>query len=190
MASAGHSSDGCNVCLWDTLLPHRSAKIQAFSAHDGGSPCLVYSPKHQVIISGPFFPYPIVRADELRLSNVISISECLGLLLIFSFRRAKGRHKHFRLAPESIASLVPSSRIGDQVLDFRPDAGGVRHGRRRRRYSRLGIHRPQPHPRLPRRTRPILLVLSTRRCRNLPTRPPQLWVFTLQVSILTRALWS
>ena len=30
LASAGHSSDGKNVALWDTLMPSKRACVQAF----------------------------------------------------------------------------------------------------------------------------------------------------------------
>ncbi|XP_023930909.1 dmX-like protein 2 [Lingula anatina] len=52
LASSGHSSESKNVCLWDTLLPPRSSLVQAFVCHEHGSPCLVYAPQHQILITG------------------------------------------------------------------------------------------------------------------------------------------
>ncbi|XP_064619402.1 dmX-like protein 1 isoform X3 [Lineus longissimus] len=52
IASAGHSGENKNVCLWDTLLPQKSSLIQAFSCHDQGCPAIIYAPQHQVLISG------------------------------------------------------------------------------------------------------------------------------------------
>jgi len=51
-ATAGHSSENKNVCLWDTLLPQKRSLVQAFTCHDQGASCLVYAPQHQIIISG------------------------------------------------------------------------------------------------------------------------------------------
>uniref|UniRef100_T1IMB2 RAVE complex protein Rav1 C-terminal domain-containing protein n=1 Tax=Strigamia maritima TaxID=126957 RepID=T1IMB2_STRMM len=51
-ATAGHSSENKNVCLWDTLLPQKRALVKAFTCHDQGCSCLVYAPQHQMIISG------------------------------------------------------------------------------------------------------------------------------------------
>ncbi|XP_060557818.1 dmX-like protein 2 isoform X5 [Ruditapes philippinarum] len=52
IATAGNSSESRNVCLWDTLLPPRSACVHAFTCHEHGSPALVYAPHHQLLISG------------------------------------------------------------------------------------------------------------------------------------------
>ncbi|XP_071118494.1 dmX-like protein 2 isoform X1 [Haliotis cracherodii] len=52
IATAGHSSESKNVCLWDTLLPQRSALVHAFTCHEHGSPAVVYAPQHQMLISG------------------------------------------------------------------------------------------------------------------------------------------
>ncbi|KAK2704911.1 hypothetical protein QYM36_017080, partial [Artemia franciscana] len=49
--SAGLSSDGKNVALWDSLLPQKKAQIHAFVSHDTGSTCVLYSPKNQTIVS-------------------------------------------------------------------------------------------------------------------------------------------
>ncbi|WAR00296.1 DMXL2-like protein [Mya arenaria] len=46
IATAGHSSESRNICIWDTLLP------QPFTCHEHGSPALVYAPHHQLLISG------------------------------------------------------------------------------------------------------------------------------------------
>ncbi|ESO86705.1 hypothetical protein LOTGIDRAFT_166979 [Lottia gigantea] len=52
IATAGHSSENRNVCLWDTLLPKRSSLVHAFKCHEHGSPAVVYAPQHQLLISG------------------------------------------------------------------------------------------------------------------------------------------
>lgn len=52
IATAGHSSESKNVCLWDTLLPQRNALVHAFTCHEHGSPAIVYAPQHQLLISG------------------------------------------------------------------------------------------------------------------------------------------
>ncbi|XP_069136751.1 dmX-like protein 2 [Argopecten irradians] len=52
IATAGHSSESRNVCLWDTLLPQRSACVHAFTCHEHGCPAVVYAPHHQLLISG------------------------------------------------------------------------------------------------------------------------------------------
>jgi len=51
LASAGHSSDGRNVALWDTLLPSKRACVQAFNCHEAGAVCLVHAAQHQLLIS-------------------------------------------------------------------------------------------------------------------------------------------
>lgn len=52
IATAGHSTESRNVCLWDTLLPSRSACVHAFTCHEHGCPAIVYAPHHQLLISG------------------------------------------------------------------------------------------------------------------------------------------
>ncbi|KAJ7385421.1 DmX-like protein 1 [Desmophyllum pertusum] len=52
IATAGHSSDGSNVCLWDTLVPQHSSLVHAFICHENGAPCLAYVPGQQLLISG------------------------------------------------------------------------------------------------------------------------------------------
>nr|XP_022328939.1 dmX-like protein 2 isoform X8 [Crassostrea virginica] len=52
IATAGHSSESRNVCLWDTLLPPRSACVHSFICHEHGCPAIVYAPHHQLLISG------------------------------------------------------------------------------------------------------------------------------------------
>lgn len=52
IATSGHSSESKNVCLWDTLLPQRSALVHAFTCHEHGSPAIIYAQNHQMLISG------------------------------------------------------------------------------------------------------------------------------------------
>ncbi|ELU10253.1 hypothetical protein CAPTEDRAFT_201231 [Capitella teleta] len=51
LSTAGHSSESKNVCLWDTLLPQRSALVQGFHCHTDGAVAVLYAPQHQVLIS-------------------------------------------------------------------------------------------------------------------------------------------
>ena len=111
LASAGHSSDGCNLCLWDTLLPQRSAKIQSFAAHDGGSPCLVYSPKHQVIISGQFW-----------LQFLVAISHSIRGLLVRSsvtrFSKTANKSKLNYWPSVWLVIPVPTAMVGNWGYKF------------------------------------------------------------------------
>jgi WD40 repeat protein len=52
IATAGHSADNRNVCLWDTLLPQRRSLVQAFQCHPDGCPMVLYAPQHQVLVTG------------------------------------------------------------------------------------------------------------------------------------------
>ncbi|KAJ8957603.1 hypothetical protein NQ314_006529 [Rhamnusium bicolor] len=51
LATAGHSSESKNVCIWDSILPHGKALVMAFTCHDQGSSSVVFAPQHQVLIS-------------------------------------------------------------------------------------------------------------------------------------------
>ncbi|XP_022257757.1 dmX-like protein 2 isoform X5 [Limulus polyphemus] len=51
IATAGHSAENKNICLWDTLLPQRKAMVSAFICHEQGSSAVVYAPQQQVLIS-------------------------------------------------------------------------------------------------------------------------------------------
>merc|ERR1711994_447802 len=51
LATAGHSADGRNVALWDTLLPQRKACVTAFNCHDAGAACLAHATQHQLLLS-------------------------------------------------------------------------------------------------------------------------------------------
>ncbi|XP_057663826.1 dmX-like protein 1 isoform X3 [Diorhabda carinulata] len=51
LATAGHSSESKNVCIWDSILPHGKALVTAFTCHEQGSSSLVFAPQHQVLIS-------------------------------------------------------------------------------------------------------------------------------------------
>lgn len=51
LATAGHSSENKNVCIWDSILPHNKALVMAFTCHDQGASSLVFAPQHQVLIS-------------------------------------------------------------------------------------------------------------------------------------------
>ena len=41
-----------NLCIWDTLLPPSKMLVKSFSNHEMGATSVVYSPRHQLLISG------------------------------------------------------------------------------------------------------------------------------------------
>lgn len=51
LATAGHSSESKNVCIWDSILPSGKALVVAFTCHEQGASSLVFAPQHQVLIS-------------------------------------------------------------------------------------------------------------------------------------------
>eukprot|EP00090_Calanus_glacialis_P031935 TRINITY_DN5300_c0_g1_i1.p1 TRINITY_DN5300_c0_g1~~TRINITY_DN5300_c0_g1_i1.p1 ORF type:complete len:2845 (+),score=1055.83 TRINITY_DN5300_c0_g1_i1:272-8536(+) len=51
LATAGHSQDGRNVALWDTLLPARKACVQSYNCHDAGAAALLHASQHQLLIT-------------------------------------------------------------------------------------------------------------------------------------------
>lgn len=51
LATAGHSSENKNVCIWDSILPSGKALVVAFTCHEQGASSLVFAPQHQVLIS-------------------------------------------------------------------------------------------------------------------------------------------
>lgn len=51
IATAGHSSENRNVCIWDTLLPLRKALVSPFQCHEHGSAAVVFAPQNQLLIS-------------------------------------------------------------------------------------------------------------------------------------------
>ncbi|XP_049518236.1 dmX-like protein 2 isoform X5 [Dermacentor silvarum] len=69
IATAGHSTENRNVCLWDTLLPQRKALVASFSCHEHGSSAVVFAPQNQLLISagkkGDVFIFD-VRQRQLR----------------------------------------------------------------------------------------------------------------------------
>ncbi|EDV26441.1 uncharacterized protein TRIADDRAFT_54433 [Trichoplax adhaerens] len=52
IATVGQSLDGRNLCLWDTLVPVRSALVKGFNCHENGAGVVAYAPMRQVIITG------------------------------------------------------------------------------------------------------------------------------------------
>ncbi|KAI9202400.1 WD40-repeat-containing domain protein [Polychytrium aggregatum] len=52
LATAGSSATSLNVCMWDTLLPQQKQRVKGFTVNEGGSHSLVYSPRHNLVISG------------------------------------------------------------------------------------------------------------------------------------------
>ncbi|XP_077514309.1 rabconnectin-3 alpha isoform X3 [Amblyomma americanum] len=69
IATAGHSAENRNVCLWDTLLPQRKALVASFNCHEHGSSAVVFAPQNQLLISagkkGDVFIFD-VRQRQLR----------------------------------------------------------------------------------------------------------------------------
>ena len=52
VATAGISNDQRNICIWDTLLPSHRSLVTSFLCHESGATSLIYSPRHQLLISG------------------------------------------------------------------------------------------------------------------------------------------
>lgn len=52
-ATAGLSKSGKNLSLWDALMPPSKARVHSFACHeDGGAVSVLYSARHQVLITG------------------------------------------------------------------------------------------------------------------------------------------
>ncbi|KAG8181368.1 hypothetical protein JTE90_008839 [Oedothorax gibbosus] len=51
IATAGHSTDNRNVCLWDTLLPQGKSMIAGFQCHDNGCSSILYASQNHILIS-------------------------------------------------------------------------------------------------------------------------------------------
>jgi WD40 repeat protein len=49
--TAGQSSDGRNVGLWDTLMPHKRCNVQSFTFHESGASAIVHAPQHQQLVT-------------------------------------------------------------------------------------------------------------------------------------------
>ncbi|KAJ3020012.1 UNVERIFIED_CONTAM: hypothetical protein HDU68_010402 [Siphonaria sp. JEL0065] len=52
IATAGVSSNGSNICLFDTLLPAHKSRVKNFHVTEGGAYSIAHSNKYQSIISG------------------------------------------------------------------------------------------------------------------------------------------
>lgn len=52
IAASGHSSDGIDVSLWDTLMPPRSRLTRSFLSHEHGCTTVAYSADIQSLIIG------------------------------------------------------------------------------------------------------------------------------------------
>ena len=50
--TAGFSSDGKNVALWDTLMPHKRCQVAAFNFHESGASAILHAPQHLQLITG------------------------------------------------------------------------------------------------------------------------------------------
>ncbi|XP_022913173.2 dmX-like protein 2 isoform X2 [Onthophagus taurus] len=51
LATAGHSSESKNVCIWDTILPKGKCLTVALTCHEQGASSMVYAPQHQILIT-------------------------------------------------------------------------------------------------------------------------------------------
>ncbi|XP_070543555.1 dmX-like protein 2 isoform X2 [Ptychodera flava] len=131
LATAGYSSDNKNMCLWDTLLPHRHSLVQAFTCHEGGCPCLVYAPNHQLIISGgkrgdiAIFD---MRQRQLRHTFQAHDSEVKCLALdpteeFFATGSADGDIKVWGLSIHNLLYSFPGEHSRNTL--FRGSGGGV-----------------------------------------------------------------
>lgn len=73
LATGGQSSDGKNVCLWDTLLPQRKAMIGSFQCHEHGCSALLYAPHNRLLISAGK-KGDIGKRDSPSLTSRVSLS--------------------------------------------------------------------------------------------------------------------
>ncbi|KFM72487.1 DmX-like protein 2, partial [Stegodyphus mimosarum] len=51
IATAGHSTDNRNVCLWDTLLPQGKSLITSFQCHENGCSAILFASQNHILIS-------------------------------------------------------------------------------------------------------------------------------------------
>lgn len=49
--TAGHSTDGKNVGLWDTLMPPKRGLVQGFTFHEAGASAVLYAPQHYQLVT-------------------------------------------------------------------------------------------------------------------------------------------
>ncbi|ORY37104.1 WD40 repeat-like protein [Rhizoclosmatium globosum] len=52
IATAGVSSNGSNICLFDTLLPYHKARVKSFHVTEGGAYSIAHTNKYQSIVAG------------------------------------------------------------------------------------------------------------------------------------------
>eukprot|EP00094_Tigriopus_californicus_P002839 TCALIF_02737-PA protein Name:"Similar to DMXL1 DmX-like protein 1 (Homo sapiens)" AED:0.22 eAED:0.22 QI:0/0.72/0.68/1/1/1/19/158/2211 len=50
--TAGHNTDGKNVAMWDTLMPHKRAMAQSFTFHESGASSILYAPQRVQLVTG------------------------------------------------------------------------------------------------------------------------------------------
>ncbi|KAJ3076415.1 regulator of (H+)-ATPase in vacuolar membrane [Podochytrium sp. JEL0797] len=89
IATAGVSSNGSNICLWDTLLPPHRSRVNSFLVTEGGAYSIAHTNRYQSIISGGK----------------------KGDLFIFDVRQMKHR-KTFRAHDSTIKSLYVDDENG------------------------------------------------------------------------------
>ncbi|KAJ3063584.1 regulator of (H+)-ATPase in vacuolar membrane, partial [Rhizoclosmatium hyalinum] len=52
IATAGVSSNGSNICLFDTLLPYHKTRVKSFHVTEGGAYSIAHTNKYQSIVAG------------------------------------------------------------------------------------------------------------------------------------------
>jgi len=49
--TVGHSGDGKNVALWDTLMPQRRSLVESYTFHESGASALLFAPQHNQLVT-------------------------------------------------------------------------------------------------------------------------------------------
>jgi len=131
LASAGHSSDGMNVGLWDTLLPPRSALIQSFHCHEYGSTSLLYAPQHQLLVAGgkkgDVCIFDVRQRKQLHTFIVHDSSvRCMALdpcEEFFVTGSAEGDIKVWGLSQHQLIKTFPGEHSKNSMFGRNPNAG-------------------------------------------------------------------
>ncbi|EEC14047.1 dual oxidase maturation factor, putative [Ixodes scapularis] len=103
IATAGHSNENRNVCLWDTLLPHRKALVSGEEAPRDprhGSSAVVFAPQNQLLISAG-------KKGDICILSCWSLDHCTAV--IFDVRQRQLRHK-FQAHDTAIKCLAVDPR--------------------------------------------------------------------------------
>merc|ERR1712096_479620 len=57
--TVGHSADGKNVALWDTLMPQRRSLVESYNFHESGASALLFAPQHNQLHSFKAHDHPV-----------------------------------------------------------------------------------------------------------------------------------